>query len=107
MTDGTYSFSSNTSEQTALTITNTEITNIDSILLDLNALTKNVTIKVYIKADGTNYRLTDSFLWTPIDEDCVIINPIIHDSDIKITLQSIVAEGSSRSIPYSYVVEEI
>jgi len=103
--EGTYAHTNGTTENDALVITLTNITKVDALLFDLVNLTKTSTVRVYIKVDGTNYRLAEPYLWTISDPDALVINLPKHNHDMKVTLQSDVAEGASRNIPYSYVKE--
>lgn len=100
---GTYEHPSGTTEQDAIEIALTSRTKINNIYLDLVNLTQNCTIRVKSKIDGTNYREIDSLDWTTADRDGVIISELVSDVDVKITLQSAVAEGASRNIPYRVV----
>ena len=104
--EGTYSHPNGTTEGNAVTITLTKITEIKDAMLDLVNLTKNTTIKVYVKIDGTNYRLVDTYFWTTADADGLILTLPTHNHDIKITLKSSESEGASRNVPFSYVREE-
>ncbi len=99
----TYEHPDVTTEQTAIEITITERTIINNIYLDLVNLTKNATIRVYTKVDGTNYTEIDSLGWTTTDRDGVIISELVSDVDVKVTIQSAVLEGASRNIPYRVV----
>lgn len=95
----THSHANNTTEQDV--IENTGVTDPTEVrvLLDLNGLTNDHTIRVYEKIDGTNYRSIDPpKAWTSADEDGVRISFTAQD-DYKVTLQSATGEGSSVNVP--------
>lgn len=73
------------------------------IVLDLVNLTQDVTIRVYEKIDGTNYRSVDPEKnWVTADEDGVRID-FVAQADVKITMQSAIDEAAARDVPWSYV----
>jgi len=95
-----------TSEEDSLEINPAELTEYSIVLLDMNALTQNITIRVYIQIDGANYRLISSAVFPtdfPINAKGVPIELYPMSVPWKITLQSTVTEGVSRNIPYRYV----
>lgn len=103
---GTIAHPDGTTEQDSLEITPTELTEYAIVLLDMNALTQGITIRVYIKIDDTNYRLINRLSFPsefPTGAKGVPIQLYPMSVDWKITLQSGVAEGASRNIPYRYV----
>jgi hypothetical protein len=102
-TSGTYAHPSGTTEQDAIVLSISTRTKINNIYLDLTNLTQNCTIRVKAKIDGTNYREIDSLGWTTADRDGVIISEFVSDVAAKVTIQSAVAEGASRNIPYRVV----
>ena len=57
-TSDTFTLANSVTEQTLLefNVATTNITEVNQLYLDLDALTKNCTLKVYFKIDGTNYR---------------------------------------------------
>lgn len=82
-----------------------------TVNLDLSNLTQNATLRVYYKIDGINYRrrfgtgATGGVVsWTTADGPwlAILLNGV-WDHDIKITIQSAVAEAAPQDIPYSYV----
>lgn len=93
-------------EQDSLEVTPAELMEYAIILLDMNALTQNVTIRTYIKIDGTNYRLISSAVFPtdfPTNAKGVPIELYPMSVGWKITLQSGVTEGVSRNIPFRHV----
>ncbi len=78
------------------------ITEIDYHHFDLTNLTQATTIRAYEKTDGTNYRLLSSRVF-PDDYDAGVETIILvlngSGNDMKITLQSEIAEGSAKDIP--------
>ena len=102
-TTGSYNLPNDTAENTAIEITNTKRLKLDSIWLDFNTLVQNVTIKVYHKIDGTNYRQYDEFSWATTEEDGVFLSDITINNDWKLTITSPVAQGSIVAIPYNVI----
>ncbi|GAH86894.1 unnamed protein product [marine sediment metagenome] len=93
-------------EQDSLEITPAELTEYAIVLLDFNALTQNITIRVYIEIDGTNERLISSAVFPtdfPTNAKGVPVELWPMSVDWKITLQSAVTEGVARNVPYRYV----
>lgn len=102
-TGATYSLPSGTTEQTAFTISSTQNNVVKGIWLDLTALTQNITIRVQYRQDGTNFRTFQTISWTTGMEDMVLVEGDIPiNNHLRVTLQSAVAEGASRNIPYQY-----
>lgn len=100
---GSYNLSNDTAENTAIEITNTKRLKLESVWLDLNTLVQDVTIKVYHKIDGTNYRQYDELSWATTDEDGVLISGITINNDWKLTITSPVAQGGIKAIPYNVI----
>ena len=109
--DDTFTLESNTTEQDLLEVlvptTGRTTINVGSIQLDLVNLTQDALIRIYSRIDGTNYREIFGTLidWKTTDPDGVmVVNNLITDHDLRITIQSAVAEGAQRTIPYALVV---
>ena len=100
---GSYNLPNDTAENTVLEITNTKRVRLDAVWLDFVNLVQDVTIKVYHKIDGTNYREYDSFSWATSEEDGVLLKNITINNDWKITVTSTVAQGSIVAIPYNVI----
>ena len=98
-----YNLPNDTAENTAIEITNTKRLKLESVWLDLNTLVQDVTIKVYHKIDGTNYRQYDELSWATTDEDGILISGITINSDWKLTITSPVAQGGIKAIPYNVI----
>jgi len=106
VTSGTFAFPNGTTEQTIIELTPSVVTYLYNFWLDLNALTQNCTIKVYSKIDGTNYREIEPMTLSNIDYSLgLILKEQMISTAWKITIQSTVAEGASRNIPYRYFTE--
>jgi hypothetical protein len=108
VTSGTFVLTSDTSEHTIIELTPSVVTYIYNFWLDLNALTQNCTIKVYSKIDGTNYREMLSMRLADLPPEYaagMVLKEQIINTAWKMTIQSSVAEGASRSIPYRYFTE--
>jgi len=103
---GTISHPSGLGETDALEITPAELMEYPILLLDMNALTQNTTIRTYIKIDGVNYRLINSAVFpTDFPTNVKAVPIVLYPTSVpwKITLQSVIAEGASKNIPYKYV----
>jgi len=106
VTSGTFAFPNGTTEQTIIELTPSVVTYMYNFWLDLNALTQNCTIKVYSKIDGTNYREIEPMTLSNIDYSLgLVLKEQMISTAWKITIQSTVAEGASRNIPYRYFTE--
>ena len=100
---GSYNLPNDTAENTVIEITNSKRLKLDSVWLDFNTLVQDVTIKVYHKIDGTNYRQYDEFSWATAEEDGVLLSDITINNDWKLTITSPVAQGSIVAIPYNVI----
>ena len=100
---GSYNLPNDTDENIAIEITNSKRLKLDSVWLDFNTLVQDVTIKVYHKIDGTNYRQYDEFSWATTEEDGVLLSDITINNDWKLTITSPVAQGSIVAIPYNVI----
>lgn len=107
VTSGTFSLISNTTEQTILTLTTDGNSYRFAMWLDTSSLTKNNTrIFTYVKIDAVNYRLYSTQTLAAA-QPCNYIPEFDQSFDVKITMQSAVAEGATRSIPYIYFLNKI
>ena len=104
--DVDYSHANNVNEQTVFEETLSDIYELKSILLDFNALTKDITVKVYVKVDDTNYRAA-TYEWNYGMNALMQVGDICVGTHVKIVLQSPVAEGAARTVPYRYVKKYI
>lgn len=105
-TSGTITHVNGVGEQTHFNITPAELTKYSIVLLDLNALTQNTTIRVKIQVDGATDRLISSAIFpTDFPTNAKSVPIELYDLSVnwKITLQSAVAEGVNRNIPYRRV----
>lgn len=102
-TTGTYNLPNDVAENTAIEITTTNRRRLDAIWLDFNALVQDVTIKVYHKIDGANYRQYDEFSWGTAEEDGILITDVTINNDWKLTITSTVAQGGIMAIPYNMI----
>jgi len=102
-TVSSYNLPNDTVENTAIEITTTSRQRFDSIWLDFVNLVQDVTIKVYTKIDGTNYRQYDKYLWSTSDEDGVFIKVVTINNDWKLTITSTIAQGGIIAIPYNII----
>jgi len=104
-TEGVITHPNGVGEVVALELTHEGLADYPSVILDLNALTQATTIRLYVKVDGTNYRLVSPAVFPadfPANAKAVPIVLYPTSKDWAITLQSGIAEGADRSIPYVY-----
>jgi hypothetical protein len=108
VTPGTYSLPSGLVEQDALLFA-AAYRQLD-IELDMDALAQNTTVREYVQTDGANYRQISAKVF-PTNFDtgtkAVILSFVQKNSAYKVTLQSAVAEGVPRDIPYRYMVRSL
>lgn len=101
---GTYSHPSGTAVQTAFTITLNKPSAV-TIYLDAVNLTENTVFYVLYQIDAVNYRIIDNLPWTTAMDDGVFFRKLLGLSNFRVQIQSIVAEGAARNIPYQYFIE--
>jgi len=90
-------------ENTAITLTITSRRYVDNIYLDLVNLAQNCTTRIKNEIDGATARTCDTITWTTEDDDGVIIAGFATDTDTTITIQSAVAQGAIKAIPYRII----
>jgi len=95
-------------EQEVFAVTGVQRGFIDGIILDLNTITLNGTIRVYSRIDGTNYRLLVSHTFTVgVDPVGVFLDmKFPAHVDFRVTYEESADEGAARAIPYVYVLSE-
>jgi len=104
-TTDTFVLTSDTDEHTIVTLTPTSVEQVTNFYLDLSELTQNCTLRVYLKIDGVNYvEMTSMTLTVAAGTKGLALKDHVIDTDWKLTIQSVVAEGASRSIDYRYFV---
>jgi len=96
-----------TAENTIIEITTSSRQKLDSIWLDFVNLVQDVTIKVYHKIDGANYRQYDEYSWSVTEEDGILISNVTINNDWKLTVTSTIAQGSILAIPYNYIITQM
>lgn len=106
-TNSTFVLADSLAEQTLLEISPSGVTKVYNCYFDLSALTQNITIQVYSKIDGTNYRVLSAFTLSNMAPDGggIVLKEIMVDTAFKITITSTVAEGATRNIVYRYFTE--
>jgi len=105
ITGSPFSFTSSTDETTLLTITPTQNMGFKGLWIDLSNLVQTATIRSkYDINNNSTYITFDSRLYAPGGNyNCLLIGqkcPIGYK--IRFTIQSLVAEGSSKNIPFEY-----
>lgn len=100
-TTGSFSLTSSTDETTAITFAPTQNNIVKGIWLDFTNMTQTLTVRAKYQIDGTNLRTFYEDTWTTADPDGYLISGDIPvDDTLTVTLQSTIAEGASRDIPY-------
>ena len=100
----TFSFDETSAlEQDMVSVTITARAKIGGIWLDMVNVTQNTTIKVYHKADGTNFREVSTSAWVTTDSDGVLIEGFTAYRDIKVTLTCGGGGAASVNVPYAIV----
>lgn len=105
-TEGVITHPDGVGEVVALELIHDGVADYPAVLLDLNALTQDTTIRLYVKVDGTNYRLVTPAVFPadfPVNAKAVPIVLYPTGKDWAITLQSALAEGADRDIPYVFL----
>jgi len=105
-TAATYSHPSGTTEQDAVVITPSEMGKYEKLVLDLNGLSQDTTVRTFVQVDGSNYRQIDSAVFPddfPSGAEGAVIDLTPGSRTTKVTLQSSIAEGASVDVPYFYV----
>jgi len=105
-TEGVYAHPSSVAEETAFTIAIAQPTKVNTILLNLAALTQNATIRVRWDSAGAGvYEAIETFNWTVAMDNGVFFREITTTRSVRVTIQSAVLEGAPRNIPYEYSTE--
>lgn len=102
-TAASYNLPNDTAENTAITITITSRRFIDNIYLDFVNLVQNVTVRIKNEIDDATARTLDTIAWTTADDDGVLIAGFATDTDTTITIESPVAQGAIKAIPYRII----
>jgi hypothetical protein len=100
----TFTLTSDTTEHTIVTITTTVVEQMTNFYLDMTALTQNCTLRVYITMGGGYVEMTSMTLTVAAGTKGLALKDMVINTNWKLTIQSTVAEGSSRNIPYEYFV---
>ncbi len=103
-----YNLPNDTAENTLHEFTITKRTHIHEFAMDFTNLVQSVTVKIYKKIDGTNYKelYGSALAWTTANVDGIDLGGLSAQDDVKITIQSGTAQGAIKAIPYSYWIEE-
>ena len=100
---GSYSYTDAGGEQTFLEI----LTGLPCVLcggwIDASVMTKDGSIKIYNKVDGTNYRLITTLSVTALTPGTFLNMVMGCNSAIKFTWTEVADEAAARTIYYSFV----
>lgn len=103
-TNGTISKANSTAEEDVLTFASLDEK--IEIVLDCSLLTQLTTIRIYEETNGTVAELDDSAVFpTDFIGDNVVIAINGKGRDAKVTMQSAVAEGAARDVPWARIDE--
>lgn len=69
-----------------------------------DASTPTVTIRRYVKVDGTNWKRIDTTVLLPTADPCVTIDPLTLKKPYKITMQLSAGLAVPQDLPYHYVI---
>jgi hypothetical protein len=94
-----------TTEHTIVTLTPTSVEQVTNFWIDLSALTQNCTLRVYYTMGGSFKEVTSMTLTVAAGSAILTLKDHVIDQPWKLTIQSTVAEGASRDIPYEYFVD--
>jgi hypothetical protein len=101
-----FTLTSDTTEHTIFTITPTSSERLDSLTFDFSALTQNCTVRVYVTIGGSFVELTGMDVTVAAGSKGVPWHPYYDfNTPLKVTIQSAVAEGVSRTVNYVYWVD--
>lgn len=107
---GTFTHTSGTSESSALFSYNPLATGkyayIRGVFLDMTACTQDTIIRIKQRI-RSNVRTVDSVYWNSSMDAGVVMGEMFTYDWVQITLQSLTAEGASRSVPYVIHYEEL
>ena len=103
--NSTFTLTSDTSEHTIVTLTPTGVEQVTNFYLDLSELTQNCTLKVWYTMGGSFKEVTSMTLTVAAGSAILTLKDHVIDQPWKLTIQSTVAEGASRDIPYEYFVD--
>jgi hypothetical protein len=104
----TYSHPSGVGEETIFTFDVAGLrTEVMGIWLDLANLTQNATVRVKQRIDGVNYRTFDHLDWLTTMDDGVYVTGFNVRDNVQVSIQSAVAEGFARDIPYYYLYRTV
>jgi len=93
----------NTNEQDIVDLTFEPLNLIDiDAILDMTNIIQQTIIRKFEKADGTTYQQTKLWTWPDDNDDSadeIALGTIVgHNVDVKFTMQSVVAEGSNKTV---------
>jgi len=83
---------------------------IENIVLSLHELTESTILRLYTKDGLGVYRLVDRVTYPDdflAEMKAVVVREISLDTDVKVTMESLVAEAEARTIPYKYVIRSL
>jgi len=102
---GTYNHPNDALEHDVVEIVPAELAQYRTMLLDLSELTQDTTIRTYAQVDGLTYELLDSAVFPadfPAGTTVVSLRLSEFSINMKVTLQSTIAEGAARDIHWRY-----
>ena len=104
---GPFTLVDNTTEQTVVQDVALTTRRKVSIEFDLTALTKDGTIRLYRKVDGTTFRLWSSTAFLFAGAENVFDFQFATNQHWQLTYQAGTTEGATRDIPFNTITEEI
>lgn len=99
---GMHNHANNTAEQIVFTIP-AVVAEVETIYLDLTALTQNADIRVYHQI-ALALVVIETFNWTTGMDDGVYFRKVAIDDILQVTLRSLALEGAIRDVPWKYLI---
>lgn len=105
----TYNHPDSTGQQPAINITATVPSVVRGMRFDMNVVTQDTVIRIKecINGTTTDFRTIDSITWTTSMDPGVPISQFYTQDYVRVTFESLTAEGAARNIPYVYIVETL
>ena len=105
---GTFSYLDVGAEQTVFEVSGSQRGFIDGIILDLNTITLNGTVRLYSRVDGVNYRLLVTHTYhVGVDPVGLFLDmKFPANVDFLISYEESADEAAARAIPYTYTLSD-
>lgn len=91
-------------------LTTVALRKVENVVFNLNELTQDTILRAYTRDAAGVYRLSDSVAYPddfPVGLNAVIVRAISLDTDVRVTVESLVAEAGARTIRYVSVIRSL